>query len=50
MIGDESVENRRAIEHYGQVCVIGQIPMLEKISLAMLLAVYEKHFDQKAFQ
>jgi dethiobiotin synthase len=50
MIGDESVENRRAIEHYGQVCVIGQIPMLEKISRAMLLAVYEKHFDQKAFQ
>jgi hypothetical protein len=24
--------------------------MLEKISRAMLLAVYEKHFDQKAFQ
>lgn len=48
-IGDENIENRRAIEHYGQVSVIGHIPMLEKINRAALLAVYKKHFDRKAF-
>jgi len=50
MIGEENLENRRAIEHYGNVRVIGHIPVLEKINRATLLEVYEKHFDQRAFQ
>lgn len=49
MIGDENVENRRAIEHYGGVRVVGHIPMLQKINRAALLEVYEKHFDHQAF-
>jgi dethiobiotin synthetase len=49
LIGDENIENRRAIEHYGHVRVIGQIPMLKKINRATLLGVYEKHFDHRAF-
>jgi dethiobiotin synthetase len=50
MIGDENMENRRAIEHYGSVSVVGHIPMLEKINRATLLDVYEKHFDHQAFR
>jgi dethiobiotin synthase len=50
MIGEENIENRRAIEHYGKVRVIGNIPVLQQISRAALLDVFEKHFDGQAFQ
>jgi dethiobiotin synthase len=49
MIGEENVENRLAIEHYGDVRVIGQIPLLEQIDRASLLEVFEKHFDRQVF-
>lgn len=49
LVGDEDIENRRAIEHYGNVRVIGHIPILEHIDRAALLEVYEKHFDHQAF-
>jgi dethiobiotin synthetase len=50
LIGHQNIENRRAIEKYGNVRVIGHIPILEKINRAALLDVYEKHFDHRAFQ
>jgi dethiobiotin synthetase len=50
LIGDENFENRRAIEHYGNVRVVGQIPILEKINRTALLDVYQKHFDHRAIQ
>ena len=50
LIGDENMENRRAIEHYGSVRVVGQIPLLEKINRATLLEVYKNNFDHQAFQ
>lgn len=50
LIGEENLENRRAIEHYGGVRVVGYIPFLEKISRAALLDVYAKRFDQNAFK
>ncbi len=50
MIGDENIENRRAIELYGNVRVVGHIPMLEKINRATLLEVYKDNFDHQAFQ
>jgi dethiobiotin synthase len=50
LIGAENMENRRAIEHYGNIRVIGHIPMLERIHRAALLEVFEKHFDRSAFQ
>jgi len=50
LIGNEDIENRRAIEHYGNVRVIGYIPILKNINRAALLEVYEKHFDHQAFQ
>jgi len=50
LIGDENIENRRAIEHYGEVKIIGHIPVLKQISRAALLDVYEHRFDHRAFQ
>jgi dethiobiotin synthase len=50
MIGEENIENRRAIEHYGKVRVVGHIPVLQQISRATLLEVFEKSFDRQAFQ
>jgi hypothetical protein len=50
LIGDENIENRRAIEHYGNVRVVGHIPMLEKINRGTLLEVYKNNFDRQAFQ
>jgi dethiobiotin synthetase len=50
LAGDNNIENRRAIEHYGNVRVIGHIPILKNINRAALLDVYEKHFDHEVFQ
>ena len=49
LIGEENAENRRAVEHYGDVRVIGTIPILEQIHRAALLDVFDKHFDRGAF-
>jgi dethiobiotin synthetase len=49
LIGRENIDNRQAIERYGNVRVIGHIPILEKINRAALLEAYEKHFDLRAF-
>ena len=50
LIGDEDIENRRAIEHYGNTPVIGHIPILDELNRAALLEVYERRFDHRAFQ
>jgi dethiobiotin synthetase len=50
MIGEENIENRRAIEHYGKVPVIGHIPVLQQISREALLEVFANNFDRQAFQ
>ena len=49
MIGEENIENRRAIEHFGKVRVLGHIPVLRQISRAALLDVFENNFDRQAF-
>ena len=49
MIGDENKNNRDAIEHYGQVPVVGWIPQLDRIDRAALLDVFENHFDRRSF-
>src|SRR5262245_13993302 len=49
MIGKESPDNRRAVERYGNVPVIGSIPWLEVIDRATLISVFEQHFDPCAF-
>jgi malonyl-CoA O-methyltransferase len=50
MIGKKNTDNQSAIEHFGNVRVIGYIPPLEKIHRAALLEVFEKHFDRLAFR
>lgn len=49
LIGTRHTENRDAIEHYGNVRVIGHIPVLERMDRAALLEVFEKNFDRLAF-
>ena len=49
LIGEENIENRCSIEHYGKVCVVGHIPILKHIHRAALLEVYERRFDHSKF-
>jgi len=49
MIGEPNKENREAIERYGCVRVIGEIPPLAQIGRSALLRVFESHFDRAAF-
>jgi dethiobiotin synthase len=49
MIGDPNDENRRAIEHYGDVAVIGWIPILTSINREALIGVYNRYFRREAF-
>jgi dethiobiotin synthase len=49
MVGKPNLENRRAIEHYGEIPVVGTVPILKKIDLRALLRVFRRNFDRKAF-
>lgn len=49
MIGRENPDNRRAVERYGAVPVVGAIPWLDSIDRANLCRVFERYFDKKAF-
>lgn len=49
LIGDRNVDNREAIEEYGRVRVVGEIPRLDKLCLLALIDVYDRHFDKRAF-
>jgi dethiobiotin synthetase len=48
IVGRPNIENRKAIEHYGDVRVIGWIPPLRRLDRATMLATFRKHFDQRA--
>jgi dethiobiotin synthetase len=50
LIGSENVENCLAIEQYGNIRVIGRIPVLEKIHRVGLLDVFETGFNRAAFK
>jgi len=49
LIGPENLENQKAIEHYGQVSVIGLMPQLKEINRQALCDIFAKHFDREAF-
>jgi dethiobiotin synthetase len=49
MVGAPKLENRRAIEHYGEIDVLGELPPLKKINRAALLKAFRQHFSRKAF-
>jgi dethiobiotin synthetase len=50
MVGKPHSENRKAIEHYGEIEVVGEVPMLAKINLRTLTSVFRKHFDRGVFR
>jgi hypothetical protein len=47
MVGKANLENRNAIEHYGQVRVAGLIPPLRNLDRGSLLSAFRKYFDRK---
>jgi len=49
MIGKENPDNRRAVERYGHVPVIGSIPWLDAIDRQTLVSVFQQHFDARVF-
>lgn len=49
MIGASNDENRAAIEDYGKVRVVGEIPWLTEINRSMLLEIFSVRFDQSLF-
>ena len=49
LVGKENRENRRAIEQYGDVKVVGWVPFLRKINRTALLRVFHNEFDRRAF-
>lgn len=50
MVGKPNRENRRAIERYGKIEVIGIVPQLKQIDRRRLLAVFRRNFDPKMFR
>lgn len=50
LIGPENRDNREAIEHYGKIQVVGQIPILEIINRETLREAYARHFTREAFR
>jgi dethiobiotin synthetase len=51
MVGPpDRLENRRAIEHYGGVQVVGILPFLKKLDRPSLLSAFRKNFDRATFQ
>jgi dethiobiotin synthetase len=50
LVGKRNIENRKAIEHFGEISVIGWLPFLKRLDRRALLAAYKKNFDRKAFE
>jgi dethiobiotin synthetase len=49
MVGRPYAENRKAIERYGDIRVIGTVPWLKKIDRSHLLKAFRENFDRKVF-
>ncbi len=49
MVGNANIENRKAIEHYGQVCVLGRLPFLLRLNRKAFIKAFNSHFDRTAF-
>ena len=46
MVGKPNRENRKAIEHYGEIEVVGTVPPLKRIHRAALLEIFRRNFDR----
>lgn len=49
MVGKPNQENRAAIERYGEIEVVGTIPMLAKINRAALIRAFRANFSRRPF-
>ena len=49
LIGEQNLDNRRSIEDYGRVVVVGWIPKLDSIHRRALLEVFHAHFETSQF-
>lgn len=49
MVGKPNLENRKAIEHYGSVRVLGTLPLLRRVNREALVAAFRAKFDRSAF-
>jgi dethiobiotin synthase len=49
MVGKANLENRKAIERYGAVRVIGRLPHLPRLNRETILRAFRAHFDRRAF-
>ena len=49
IIGAPNAENRAAIEEYGKVRVVGEIPWLTELNRSVLLEIFRTRFDQAFF-
>jgi malonyl-CoA O-methyltransferase len=49
LIGEPNADNREAIERYGQVRVLGEVPRLAPLNRAVLLATFSTRFDRDFF-
>jgi len=49
MCGKPNADNRRAIEHYGHVKVVGVVPPLKKLDRNTLLDTFHKSFQPRIF-
>jgi len=47
--GKPNRENRRAIEHYGKIEVLGAVPPLNKMNRAIFREIFRRHFHRRAF-
>jgi dethiobiotin synthetase len=50
MVGKENRDNRDAVEHYGDVQVVGLVPPLKRLSRASLQKVFAQRFDAQALR
>jgi dethiobiotin synthetase len=49
MIGAPNADNRAAIEEYGKVRVVGEIPWMTEMNRGTLLEIFAARFDQSLF-
>jgi dethiobiotin synthetase len=49
MVGKPNPENRRAIEHYGAIPVVGTVPLMKKVDHRALLGVFRRSCDRQVF-
>jgi len=50
MVGKPYPENRKAIERYGDIRVVGSLPWLKKVNRGVFLRVFREKFDREAFR